>query len=54
MNLTDEEIKDLKPVYEQYARQAAALHDLDLGEHGPSLMFQSEPDISDQGTEQIT
>ncbi len=31
MQLTEEELADLLPIYERYVRQTAVLHELDLG-----------------------
>ena len=39
MDLTQEELEELKPVYELYAEQAAQLHELDLGDGDLALTF---------------
>ena len=39
MDLTDQELADLLPIYDSYARQAAVLHGLDLGQEDLAVTF---------------
>lgn len=44
IKLSKEEIELLKPVYEQYARGAESLHELDLGDIDLALTFKADQD----------
>ena len=39
MNLSDQELADLKPLYEQYSERVAALHEADLGAEDMAVAF---------------
>ena len=39
MDLSDQELADLLPIYDRYAMQAAVLHDLDLGQEDLAVTF---------------
>ena len=39
LNLSDEELQDLKPMYDHYAALVASLHDVDLQEEDLAVSF---------------
>ena len=49
MDLTPEDLEELKPVYELYAEQAAQLHELDLGDGDLALTFSPDDGPSQDG-----
>ena len=46
LNLTAQEMQALKPLYDLYANQAAALHNLDLEAEEPAVTFSPNWDPS--------
>ena len=42
LGLTAQELEELKPMYDHFARQTAILNDLDLGAEDPAVQFPPE------------
>ena len=47
MALTTKELKELKPLYDHYAANAASLHEMDLGPDDMAVAYSPEMGLAD-------